>query len=226
MSDRLIDRWVSGMASAEDRAELCELIENDPTLADRLFRAAERECDLAEFFRGLPTISATAPTPPRPTRLRRVSSNIRWLPIASGMAAALLVALFAITAMHFTGSHTSEPTPITVNKPMPTVPSVAKNPTSAPVETLPVPLAVDERTTLAQVFDEPVIEPVEAASTKPRPTTSTTTTSTNKPTPPVMLAANTKPKDRTQHIDRVDGELKDAEGGFKQLWTQMPWGDK
>ena len=67
MSDRLIDRWVSGNASAEDRAELCELIEKDPALADRLFRAAERECDLAEFFRGLPTISASiTPAPLRP----------------------------------------------------------------------------------------------------------------------------------------------------------------
>ena len=54
MSDRLIDRWVSGTASAEDRAELVELIEKDPALIDRLFRAAERECDLHEFFGGLP----------------------------------------------------------------------------------------------------------------------------------------------------------------------------
>ena len=161
MSDRLIDRWVSGNASAEDRAELCELIENDPMLADRLFRAAERECDLAEFFRGLPTISTTAPTPPRPTRLRRVSSNIRWLPIASGMAAALLVALFAITAMHFSGQRTNEPAPVVVSKPVPTAPPTVTTPVSAPVETLPVPLAVDERTTLAQVFDETVIEPAE-----------------------------------------------------------------
>jgi multidrug efflux pump subunit AcrB len=53
MSDRLIDRWVSGTASAEDRAELAELIEKDPALADRLFRAAEREGDLDEMFRGL-----------------------------------------------------------------------------------------------------------------------------------------------------------------------------
>src|SRR5687767_707487 len=119
MSDRLIDRWVSGMASAEDRAELCELIEKDPALCDRLFRAAERECDLAEFFRGLPTISTSAPTPPRTTRLRRVSSNIRWLPIASGMAAALMVTLLA---MHFAGQRTNEPAPVVVNKPVPTAP--------------------------------------------------------------------------------------------------------
>ena len=32
MSDRLIDRWVSGSASAEDRAELVDLIEADPSL--------------------------------------------------------------------------------------------------------------------------------------------------------------------------------------------------
>ncbi len=220
MSDRLIDRWVSGNASAEDRAELCELIEKDPALADRLFRAAERECDLAEFFRGLPTISASiTPAPLRPTRLRRVSSNIRWLPIASGMAAALLVALFAITAMHFTGQRTNEPAPVVVSKPVPTAPPTVTTPVSAPVETLPVPLAVDERTTLAQVFDETVIEPVEVTSTKPRPTTSTTTTSTNKPAPPVMLAAKTKPKDTTQHIDRVDGELKDAEGNLVMRYS-------
>jgi len=218
MSDRLIDRWVSGMASAEDRAELCELIEKDPTLADRLFRAAERECDLAEFFRGLPTISTTAPTTPRPTRLRRVSSNIRWLPIASGIAAALMVTLVAIAALHLAGQRTNEPAPITISKPAPIPAPTVNTPASTPVEILPVPLAVDERTTLAQVFDEFVIEPVDTAPAKPRPTTPTATTA-SKPTPPVMLAANTTAKKSTQQIDRVDGELKDAEGNLVMRYS-------
>lgn len=222
MSDRLIDRWVSGTASAEDRAELCELIEKDPALADRLFRAAERECDLSEFFRGLPTISTTAPTPPRPTRLRRVSSNIRWLPIASGMAAALMV---TVLAMNLGGPRTNEqPAPITVDKPVPTAPPTVKTPAMTPVETLPVPLAVDERTTLAQVFNEAandtMYEPVAAKPDTTRPTAPTTTTTGTAPTPPVKLAMGTKPAtpDR-QHIDRVDGELKDGDGNLVMRYS-------
>lgn len=219
MSDRLIDRWVSGMASAEDRAELCELIEKDPALADRLFRAAERECDLAEFFRGLPTISTTAPTPTRPTRLRRVSSHIRWLPIASGMAAALLVTMLA---MHLGGQQRpNDSAPIVVSKPIPIAPPVVKAPVNTPVETLPVPLAVDEHTTLAQVFNEPVNEPLDTTSTRPRPITPTDSSATtnNKSTPPVMVAANTKPQNNAQHIDRVDGELKDADGNLVMRYS-------
>jgi len=217
MSDRLIDRWVSGNASAEDRAELCELIDKDPTLADRLFRAAERECDLGEFFRGLPLISTTAPIPPRTTRLRRVSSHFRWLPIASGLAAALM---FTLLALHFAGQRMNEPAPapvitsnVNTNKIAPTTPAVVIKPTSAPVEELPVPLIVDHRTTLERIFAEPVSEVPVAIATTPRPTTPANAASVSiKPTPPVMLAAGNKSTDGHQHIDRVDGELKDADG--------------
>ncbi|HEX3132037.1 MAG TPA: hypothetical protein VHX44_00475, partial [Planctomycetota bacterium] len=220
MSDRLIDRWVSGNASAEDRVELCELIEKDPTLVDRLFRAAERECDLGEFFRGLPPISTTAPTPPRATRFRRVTSHIRWLPIASGLAAALMVTLLAL---HLTGQRTNESTPAPVastNKVTPALPTpVIATPPSAPVEELPVPLVVDKRTTLEQIFDEPVNETL-AVATTPRPTTPVHFPSASpKPTPPVMLAERPKPTNDHQHIDRVDGELKDADGNLVMRYS-------
>jgi predicted esterase len=225
MSDRLIDRWVSGNASAEDRAELCELIEKDPTLVDRLYRAAERECDVAEFFRGMPPISTTMLSPPRPTRLRRVTSRMRWLPIASGLAAALVVTLLAL---HFAGPRTNESAPAPAPAPVATrskVPPVAPTtvivtPPSTPVEELPVPLVVDKRTTLEQIFDEPANETPAVAATTPRPTTPVNTTATaSKPTPPVMLAERTKPASDHQHIDRVDGDLKDADGNLVMRYS-------
>jgi dienelactone hydrolase len=221
MSDRLIDRWVSGNASAEDRAELCELIEKDPALADRLFRAAERECDLAEFFRGLPTISTTVPVPTRATsRPRRAASRLAWLPIASGLAAALL--MVAVLAVHFAAPRPTELTPLPLAKPLPSLPPAQSTPPTTLVETLPVPLAVDERTTLAEVFADPVNDQAEVPSSKPRAPAAPATTTANKPTPPVMLAANTKPRDPAQAgdgIDRVDGELKDAEGNLVMRYS-------
>jgi predicted esterase len=224
MSDRLIDRWVSGMASAEDRAELCELIEKDPALCDRLFRAAERECDLAEFFRGLPTISTSAPVPVRPTRIRRAVSGIRWLPIASGLAAVLTI---SVLALHLANQRAAEPAPVVVDMPRPRTPAPVVAPASVPVETLPVPLAVDEHTTLAEVFAEVFAEaapeqpnePSASASTSPMPATLKTTATTSKPTPPVLLAARPKPASGVQHIDRVDGDLKDAEGNLVMRYS-------
>jgi dienelactone hydrolase len=221
MSDRLIDRWVSGNASAEDRAELCELIEKDPTLCERLFRAAERECDLAEFFRGLPTINTTAPTPARPLRPRRTTTEIRWLPIASGLAATLLV---TVSALHFTAQRASTSTAPAVEKSLPSTSASVAAPTRVPVETLPVPLAVDERTTLAEVFAEQVNEPGEpvARPIPPPPTEQTTGTTTNKPGTTVMLATGPKPRNETQRVDRVDrvdGELKDADGNLVMRYS-------
>lgn len=218
MSDRLIDRWVSGNASAEDRAELCELIEKDPTLCDRLFRAAERECDLAEFFRGMPAISA-APTPARPLRLRRPRADIRWLPIVSGLAAALMI---TVLAMHLAGQRTPTSTILVAEKPLPMAPTPVSAPGSVPVETLPVPLAVDERTTLAEVFAEQVNEPGEPGApvpVAPQPTAPTTTAATDRPATRVMLAEGPKPRKEAQRIDRVDGELKDADGNLVMRYS-------
>lgn len=219
MSDRLIDRWVSGTASAEDRAELAELIEKDPTLVDRLFHAAERECDLSEMFRGLTPISANAPTPTQRIARRRVAQKIPWFQLTGGLAAALLVTLIVLQFGGPRGTAPSEhvPAPIAKTSATPSTPKPVASPTT-PVEVLPVPLAVDERTTLAEVFAEPVNDPIDSAPVAVRtPPTSTTTTT---PKPAVMLAANDpKPAERRQQIDRVDGELKDADGNLVMRYT-------
>jgi dienelactone hydrolase len=222
MSDRLIDRWVSGNASAEDRAELCELIEKDPTLVDRLYRAAERECDVSEFFRGLPPISTTVPTPTltRPTRLRRVTARIRWLPIASGLAAALMVTLLAL---HLAGPRTNEsaPAPVaTTTKVTPVPPATVTPPTIAPVEELPVPLLAYDRATLEEIFAEPVNEtPVVAAVTPPPAKPTNNALASAKPMSPEKFALVNKPTNGHQQIDRVDGDLKDADGNLVMRYS-------
>lgn len=218
MSDRLIDRWVNGTASAEDRAELVELIEKDPALADRLFRAAERECDLAELFRGLTPISTSAPTPAqRITHLRRVA-GFPWMQFAGGLAALLMVAVLVIqfgNPRTDVGPIDQPPTPVAA---IPTAPAAPKPtaPISTPIEVLPVPLAVDDRSTLAEVFAEPINDTVDTQVSR----TPNAITTTTKPKPPVMLAANTtKSVETGRPIDRVDGELKDADGNLVMRYS-------
>jgi dienelactone hydrolase len=214
MSDRLIDRWVSGTASAEDRAELAELIEKDPTLIDRLFRAAERECDLHEFFGGLKPISVRPQvSTARIVRQPRTPSQTWWLPISSGVAAALLV---AITAFHLISGRQSDPTPTTANTPATpaavTAPVVAR-PITPPVSSSTTPVEEDH-TTLAQVFAETVPDTTPSiAQPAPRPAP-TKVTSTDKPTGPMLAASTAKPTNREPHFDRLDGELKNADGSL------------
>lgn len=222
MSDRLIDRWVSGTASAEDRAELIELIEKDPTLIDRLFRAAERECDLHEFFGGLKPISIRPQvSTARIVRQQRARARSWWLPVGSGLAAALIV---VITAFHLITGRPSEATQAAIPTP-PTAPVVVTAPTNKPENARPTtPLVEEDRTTLAQAFAEPQPETATLfTKPAPRPTTTTTTTkgsnTTDKPPQPLLAANTAKPAARDAHIDRVDGELKDGEGNLVMRYS-------
>lgn len=221
MSDRLIDRWVSGSASAEDRAELVELLEKDPLLVDRLMRAAERECDLAEFFRGLTPISTTTATPTRASRPRRTPDRAWWLPFASGLAAALLV---TVLVFHLTGQRRSEAiaTPLAAK----VVPPVAPAPRSVPApvpgtaapETTPPSVVASDHTALERFFADLPTEAPEAPL-PPQPPVTAANPPPNKPLATMQVAKRDKPLDDAQHIDRLDGELKDADGSLVMRYS-------
>jgi predicted esterase len=217
MSDRLIERWINGTASAEDRAELVELIEQDPALVDRLFRAAERDCDLTELFRGLAPISPSAQaSAPRSTRARRGTRTVPWAHLAGGLAALLFVTVLAFQVGNARGPATmSDPQPAPVASATPPAPTATE---VLAVEWQPLPLAVDERTTLAEVFAEPLNDQVDSVPVIPAlPSTIGTTTRAK---PPMLLAdAIGKPTTNEQQIDRVDGELKDADGSLVMRYS-------
>ncbi len=225
MSDRLIDRWVSGSASAEDRAELCELLEKDPLLVDRLLRAAERECDLAELFRGLTPISTTvAPTAPaRTTRARRTRSTAWWLPFASGLAAALLVTLLV---GHLTNQRRAESpsAPLAERMATPVAPARKAPAVDDPVtlDTTPPPVVTKDHTTLEQFFADlpadPPAESAEPSSARP-PSAVPLGPALSKPVTGMQVAKRDKPTDRAQHMDRLDGELKDADGDLVMRYS-------
>lgn len=230
MSDRLIDRWLAGTASDAEVAELNAALSRDPTLVVRLYRAAVHECDLDELFtaaeRRVERIEQGVHAPPPPVRSalrfeRREprTSPPRWvLPLTA--AAALVFAL----ALGFSEIQRREAqsrvdtlvrsAPPTPTGPAPATPrqagTVAPGPLSAaPAAVAPAPttpaddalaLAIGERgdaraPVIASVPSVP--GPAVLADAKP-------------PMPRgAPLLAN---RERRPGIDRVDGELKDADG--------------
>jgi predicted esterase/anti-sigma factor RsiW len=216
MSERLIDRWVSGNASAEERAELVELLEHDPALIERLFHAAERECSLQELFGGLSPVSLAPPAPsPRPAaRARRAPPATWWLPFSTGLAAALLVAVLFSQA---SAPRTVEPLAAVTTR---VVAAPAPAPATVKAEPAPAPLSPVEDDDLL-VLDGPPAAPylASANSTTPAPAPVTTVATGAPATAPPLMAARTPAKNHPERIERIDGSLQDAEGNLVMRYS-------
>ncbi len=221
MSDRLIDRWVSGSASAEDRAELVELLEKDPVLVDRLFRAAERECDLAEMFRGLTTISTTSPTPVRASRPRRTPNTTWWLPFVSGLAAALVVAVVVVQLTNQRRSEVLALPLVEANKvivPVAPITKVSLTPVidATPLDPVTAPVALSDHSADHTALEQFVADLPNDTTDVPlshRPPAGATNSAASKPPAAMQVAKREKPVVEVgQGMDRLDGDLKDAEG--------------
>jgi len=88
MTDELIERYLAGQASPEQCQQLRAALDADPQLVGRLYRIAERECELYELFAQGALVAAAAELEVRPTaRLarRRHSRPWRWLPVAAAV---------------------------------------------------------------------------------------------------------------------------------------------
>ncbi len=211
MSDRLIDRWVSGTASAEDRAELVDLIEADPSLVAKLYRAAERECDLHDFYGTTRVITlhpprANARNSQRPrTRLTRFP----WIPISAAVAALLVIGILLLSVIESRSESVSAPsvaiTPTAIppgTSPNTTTLPVAENPIfPQPAFTKDVPLPI----VTARPANKATGKAPELLATKPKPMMAPPSQPLSaRATPPIAAAVS--------GFDRVDGELKDEAG--------------
>ena len=218
MSDRLIDRWVSGSASAEDRAELVDLIEADPSLVAKLYRAAERECDLHDFYGTTRVISLQ---PPRANtrnfqRPRTRLTRVRWIPMAAAVAALLVIGVLLVSVMESRRELVG--TPSVVAKPTATPADTARSASTLPVAENPI-------------FPEPAFtKDIPLPTVAARPTNNTTGKTSEllatKPKPmmvppsqPLIARATPPVAVAVSGFDRVDGELKDETGDLVMRYS-------
>jgi predicted esterase len=229
VSNRLIDRWLSGTADDREVAELRDLLQRDPTLLAKLHRAAERECDLYELFGGLPAINPeTATARPRSTlrlakRPARSERALRYLlPLAAGFVLLLLVPLlFARRPL------STEPQPVAdapAPRSAPTAPAPVKPAAQTP-HAVPEPAPIVARSAPHPDADGTPTAPVPlVASVEPAPgtTASPAATAVAADPPPLVLAAGPRPRPIGK-TDRVEGELKDESGALVMRYaTRVP----
>lgn len=230
MSNRLIDRWLSGSADDKDVAELRALLQRDPTVLAKLHRAAERECDLYELHGGLPLVSLE-PGAVRPRSALRLAKRqprghrlLRYmLPLAAGFILLLLVPLLSARR-----PSTVEPGPMTAAQPTP-----AARPAPAPAIPAPKPHIAEsdiaplvarggQRADADGTPTAPVPLVASSALTTPTPTPLTTVIAANAEPPPLVLASGPKPRPIGK-TDRVEGELKDEAGALVMRYaTRVP----
>ncbi len=218
MSDRLIDRWVSGTASAEDRAELIELIEADPTLVKKIFLAAEHDGLLRDYFGVMPKITLEPPQTVRPNtrtyaRQRARLRLSRWLPLGVSAAAVLFFAILIINVMG------SKPNPHSDNTPSVVTPEQKTTPTDKPTDFVIAPPAKNPafpKPAYSKDIPLPPLKPQNdnvqnSQISNNMPVTNTTEKPTLKPEP--QIAQVIKPQPVSGYI-RLDGELKNNDNAL------------
>jgi pimeloyl-ACP methyl ester carboxylesterase len=213
MSERLIDRWVSGSASAEDRSELIALIEADPSLVTKLYHSAERECDLHDFYGNTRKLTLRTPRAnprahPRSVLRHRVRAHAsRWVPMAAGIAALVFICVL-LTMVKDSQLETTETTNLAL-----ALSAVPENDLTVAPSTSPFPIADN------QIFPEPGFTkdiPLPKVPSRPvnRAPTKSSVLLATKPKPKISqenqpVAAREKPTVGVPGFDRSDGELKD-----------------
>jgi anti-sigma factor RsiW len=80
MTDELIERYLAGQASPEQCQQLRAALDADPQLVGRLYRIAERECELYELFAQGALVAAAAELEVRPTARLAQRQGREWRP--------------------------------------------------------------------------------------------------------------------------------------------------